>query len=73
MRITEQNVDKIFSYHAPDDDKIAKYATIRSEARHFAKTLLDTVPECADRSVALRKLRECVMDANAAIALDGEV
>ena len=73
MRITAENVEKVFSYHAPDEDQIKKYAAIRAQAKDFARTILEVVPECADRSVALRKLRECVMDVNAAIALDGEI
>ncbi len=72
MRITTENVNEIFSYHAPDDAQIEKYAAIRHEARIFARLLLAEVPECADRSTVLRKLRECVMDANAAIALEGK-
>ncbi len=73
MRVTNENVDKIFSYHAPDEEQKRKYELIRGAAKNFAWVLLDEVPECADRSVAIRCLRECVMNANAAIALDGEV
>ena len=36
----------------------------------FAKILMENVPECADRTIAIRKVRESVFNANAAVALD---
>lgn len=68
--ITEQNVDQVFKYHPPTEDQIPRYHEIREGARGFAKLLLRVVPRGADRSAALRHLRECVMNANAAVALE---
>lgn len=67
------SIDDIFSYHAPKGDQPARYEAIRAKARELAHIILDNVPSCADRSSALRKLREAVMVANAAIALEGKV
>jgi hypothetical protein len=39
----------------------------------LAMTILDNTPVCADQSAAIRHLRECVMTANGAIALNGLV
>lgn len=47
------------------------YIRIRSVAKVLAETILEEVPVGADQSAALRKLRECVMTANAGIALSG--
>lgn len=66
------DVEDIFSYHAPTADQPAKYEAIRSAAKTFAKALLDNTVACADQTASIRKLRECVMTANASIALGGK-
>jgi hypothetical protein len=45
---------------------------IRSAARTFAEVLIANTPLSADQTAAVRKLRECVMTANASIALGGK-
>ena len=65
--------EEIFQYHAPTPLQIVQYQVIRDAAKVFAETLLEQVPDCADRTVAIRKVREAVMTANAAIALQGQV
>jgi len=67
-KVTIENVDDIFTYHH-EEWKIKHYNEIRAFARSLAATILDNAPDCADRDTALRKLRECVMAANAAVAL----
>lgn len=57
-----------FTYHAPTPDQIPKYNRIRMYAREFAEMLLHECPSCRERSLALTKLEEAVMWANAAIA-----
>lgn len=69
---THEEIDAIFQYHAPVGDQPHRYERIRGGARNFAHMLLDTVPPGPDQSVAIRKLRECVMTANAAVALAGD-
>ena len=64
-------LDDVFSYHPPREDQIPKYTRIREGAKQFARVLAEECPECADTSAAMRKLREAVMTANAAIARDG--
>jgi hypothetical protein len=64
-------LDYIFRYHPPSPDQIPKYQAIRDAALEFAKVLIVNTPTCADQTAAIRKLRECVMTANSAIALDG--
>ena len=44
---------------------------IREAARQFAQVIVDEVPLCADQSTAIRHIRDAVVSANAAIALDG--
>lgn len=70
--IVHNRLDHIFTYHPPTDDQKQAYERIRSLARIFAAGVLKETPRCADQSAALRKIREAVMTANAAIALGGE-
>lgn len=67
------NVDDVFASHELDADQAEAVAELRREAKLLAKAILALAPDCADRSMALRKLRECLMTANAAIALKGAV
>ena len=67
-----REIDNWFMYHSPKPDQVAQYEAIRRTARIMARVIWDTCPSCADRSAAIRKLRECVMTANAAIACGGK-
>ena len=66
-------IEDVFTYHAPSPDQVVKYQRVRDAAKDFARTLFANTPRSADQTCAVRKLRECVMTANAAIALDGLV
>lgn len=69
--ITETELHNWFTYHAPEPHQIAKYQAIRESALAFAWTVLNNTPSCADQTAAIRKIREAVMTANAAIACEG--
>ncbi|MEE8241520.1 MAG: hypothetical protein V3R16_09655 [Nitrospirales bacterium] len=68
-------VKKMFTYHRPvtGGNQERRYKLIRDLAMDMAETIYLNTPRCADQSAAIRKLRESVMTANAAIALDGAV
>ena len=62
------NIEKNFTYHPPKEGQPQIYTEIRNTAKEFA-TLLDRVcPDGREKSLALTKLEECVMWANAGIA-----
>lgn len=65
-------LDAWFTYHAPRGDQPARYVAIRDAAKVFAQVLVDNAPAGADLTAALRKVREAVMTANAAIACEPE-
>lgn len=69
-RYRDDLLEQIFTFQN-DPAKIPHYLAIRSAALEFAKVVRDHTPECPDQTVAIRKIRECVMTANAAVALDG--
>lgn len=70
--LTKDQIDDIFSYHAPEPGQPERYTAIREAAKHFAKVIIDNTQQCPDQSVAIRKVREAVMVANASIALKGQ-
>lgn len=66
-----ERLNEIFSYHAPTPSQIPKYNSINQAAKNFAEIILQNCAPSADRSDAIRKIREARMVANASIALDG--
>ena len=69
------NDDKIqnwFTYHPPSDGDIPKYKEVRNKALDLARTINSCCPDGADKSAAIRKVREAVMTANASIACCGK-
>jgi hypothetical protein len=70
MPFTKDEIIDIFSYHSPKGDQPARYEAIRGAARAFALILIEHTRPSADQSAAIRLLRECVMTANASIALE---
>jgi hypothetical protein len=73
MAYPKPDLENIFKYHAPTPDQLPKYETLRSAAKAFAQSIVDNSPEGPDQTAAIRKVREAVMTANAAIALGGKL
>jgi hypothetical protein len=71
MPITPEALEHWFTYHAPTEEQRLQYATLRVGALNFARLILENTPPSADQTAALRKVREAVMTANAAIACEG--
>lgn len=72
-RINRNNLHELFRYHEPTPVKREQYQALRSAAYDFANAILAQTPVCADQQAALRMVREALMTANAAIALDGMI
>jgi len=72
MAITKENLDNWFQYHAPTTDDTVAYEKLRSSAKSFAQAIIELTPSSADQTAAVRKVREAVMTANAAIACKGQ-
>ncbi len=67
-----ENLKNIFSYHPPQEGDAERYNRIREGALAFAGIIAENTPASADQTASIRKLRECVMTANASIALKGK-
>jgi hypothetical protein len=57
-----------FTYHPPKEGQAQKYELIRGTALNLAHLIDDLAPESREKSLAITKLEEVVMWANAAIA-----
>jgi hypothetical protein len=68
--LTQDELDDMFTYHAPHGDQIPRYAAINDAAKAFAQVVLASTKPCADQTHAIRVIRDARMWANAAIALE---
>jgi hypothetical protein len=68
--ITQFTIEEMFTYQPPVGDQVQRYQRIRDAAKQLALVILDATPGGADQAAAIRKVREAVMTANAAIALE---
>lgn len=68
--MTVVEIDDMFTYHPPTEGQPERYQQIRDKAKELAFVIVKCTPASADQSAAIRKLRECVMTANASIALE---
>lgn len=59
---------KVFIYHPPKGNQAERYEIIRNAALGFAEVLERQCPESSEKAVAINKIREAVMWANASIA-----
>lgn len=64
----KKQIEDNFKYHAPKEGQVTKYNAIRNEARGLAFIIDDLCPDSREKSLAITKLEEVVMWANASIA-----
>lgn len=68
--MTKEQIDNIFTYHAPKEGQPAKYETLRENARQLAHAINQLCPESREKSLAITNLQLSVMLANASIAIN---
>ena len=66
--MTTADIENRFTYHAPKPGQPEKYQRLREHAKELAMLFNDECPESREKSLAITKLEEAVMWANAAIA-----
>jgi hypothetical protein len=64
-------VEQLFTYRPPDAEQIEQLGNVRNAAKGLAHVIMENCPKSADRTAAIRKLREAVMTADASIVLRG--
>lgn len=65
----EAKVDQLVSYHAPRDIQVENITNVRNAAKGFILAIVRNCPAGPDRTAAIRKARESMMTANAAIVV----
>lgn len=68
----KEEIENWFQYHAPVGDQAQRYERLRAAGKELASVMLELCPASADRTVAIRKIREAVYSANASIACGGK-
>ena len=64
----QADLDNWFMYHAPRPEQVQTYNDVRNKAKELAELFDSVVPDCADKTAAMRHLRETVMAMNLTIA-----
>ena len=67
IKATDPDIEKRFTYHSPKG-KEQRFQTLRDNAKSLAYEIRKQCPDSRERSLALTKLEEVVMWANASIA-----
>lgn len=63
-------VNNIFTFHPVQGNQAQRYEYLRSVGRMLAHDILAMTPKSREQSVAITKLQEVIMWANAAIAIN---
>lgn len=63
-----KELDNNYTYHAPNEAKALLHEEIRATVFVTAEHLNNMLPDCREKSLALTKLEEATMWANAALA-----
>ena len=63
-----KDFEKKFTYHPPKDNQLVKYETIRKYGKNFAVVITTNCPDSREKSLAITKIEEAIMWANASIA-----
>jgi hypothetical protein len=63
-----RDLEKRFRYHPPYGNQVERYQVVRDWGNKWATSIVSLCPPSRERSLALTKIEEAVMWANAAIA-----
>lgn len=63
-----EKIENAFTYHQPTDGQPEKYEAIREKAKELAYLIDELCPNSREKSLAMTKLEEASMWANASIA-----
>lgn len=62
------DLDHRFTYHKPKPGQPEKYTALRDKAKELAIMVFEKCPDSQERNIAITKIEEAVMWANASIA-----
>lgn len=67
-KMSAEEIEVRFTYHAPKAGQPEKYQRLRDNAKAMAELIVEECPACRETSLAITHLEQAVMQANAAIA-----
>lgn len=68
--MTKEQIENTFTYHAPKGNQPQRYEILRINARVLAHQINENCPESREKSLAFTALQQCIMWANASIAIN---
>lgn len=68
--MTNEQIESTFTYHSPFGDQPLRYKALRDMAKIMAQLIQGSCPESREKALALTNLQQCVMWANASIAVN---
>lgn len=68
--MTDQEIDNIFTYHAPFGTQQTRYIKLREDAKELAHAINSMCPASREKSLAITSLQQTIMWANASIAIN---
>lgn len=66
------DINKLFTYQTPTPEMFPQFEAVARACEAACRVIVDNVPACADRTLAIQHLIDARMRANVAIALDGQ-
>lgn len=66
-----EQLEDLFTYHAPTDEQKRSYTAINTAAKIFARTVIEHCPASFDATCAVWMIRLARMTANSSIACRG--
>lgn len=63
-----EQIEKAFTHHPPKEGQADRYVALRNKAKELAEFVDANCPNSREKSLAMTKLDEVIMWANAAIA-----
>ena len=68
INVDEKELAKRFTHHAPKGGQVQKFEEIRDMGKAFVEIIDTLCPDSREKSLAITKIEEAVMWANAGIA-----
>lgn len=63
-----EQIENNFKYHTPKEGQPEKYDSLRNKAKELAYLIDELCPNSREKSLAVTKLEEAIMWANASVA-----
>lgn len=64
-----EQIDEIFTYHAPRGTQAERYRVLRGAGRYLAHMIFANCPQSRERDLAITAVQQAIMWANASIAI----